>query len=75
NRREVRSAPQRRANRGRRLADDPQVEIADELPTAVRDELPGLREVRDQLTSHVADTAEQVEARLLEAANNENEED
>lgn len=54
---------------------DPQVEIADELPTAVRDELPGLPEVRDQLASHVADTAEQVEARLLEAANNENEDD
>jgi hypothetical protein len=54
---------------------DPQVEIADELPTAVRDELRGLPEVRDQLTCHVADTAEQVEARLLEAANNENEDD
>lgn len=54
---------------------DPQIEIADELPMAVRDELRGLPEVRDQLTSHVADTAEQVEARLLEAANSENEDD
>ena len=47
---------------------DPQVEIADELPTAVRDELPGLPEVRDQLTSHIADAAERVEARMLKVA-------
>jgi predicted nuclease of restriction endonuclease-like (RecB) superfamily len=46
---------------------DPHVEIADELPSAVRAELAGLPEVRDRLTSHVADTAERVEARMLEA--------
>lgn len=51
---------------------DPQVEIADELPAAVRDEFRGLPEVRDRLTSHVADTAERVEAHLLEAGSDEN---
>jgi hypothetical protein len=45
---------------------DPHVEITDELPSAVRDELAGLPEVRDRLTSHVAETTERVEARMLE---------
>lgn len=52
---------------------DPHVEITDDLPRAVRDELSGLPEVRDQLTSHVADTAERVEARMLEAGSEESE--
>jgi hypothetical protein len=54
---------------------DPQVEIADELPAAVRDEFRGLPEVRDRLISHVADTAERVEAHLLEAGSDESDGD
>lgn len=46
---------------------NPNVDIADEIPQALRAELAGLPEVRDQLAIHVADTAGQVEARLLEA--------
>lgn len=42
-----------------------EIDIADELPREVADELPGLPEVRDRLTSHVAETAERVEGRLL----------
>lgn len=41
------------------------VDIADELPSNVAAELPGLPEARDRLTSHVAETAERVEGRLL----------
>ncbi len=41
------------------------VDIADELLQALRAEFAGLPEIRDQLTSHVADTAQKVEARLL----------
>ncbi len=43
------------------------VEVADELPGDVADELPGLPEVRDRLTSHVAEAAERMEAAQLEA--------
>jgi predicted nuclease of restriction endonuclease-like (RecB) superfamily len=42
---------------------DPDVDITDELPG----DLSGLPEVRDRLTSHVAETAERVEARSLDA--------
>lgn len=44
---------------------DPRVDIADELPRDLASELPGLLEARDRLTSHVAETAERVEAQLL----------
>lgn len=44
------------------------VDISDELPRDRLTELPGLPEVRDRLTSHVAETAERVEARLLNPA-------
>lgn len=44
---------------------DPHVDIADELPRDLASELPGLLEARDRLTSHVAETAERVEAQLL----------
>lgn len=44
----------------------PDVDIADDLPLDRASELSGLPEVRDRLTSHVAETAERVEARLLE---------
>lgn len=43
----------------------PDIDIADELPRDLAIELPGLPEVRDRLTSHVAETAERVESRLL----------
>lgn len=41
------------------------VDISDELPGDAARDLPGLPEVRDRLTSHVAQTAQQVEARLI----------
>jgi len=44
---------------------DPRVDIADDIPGALRAELAGLPEVRDRLTSHVKLTAERVEARQL----------
>lgn len=44
------------------------VDIADELPRDLASDLSGLPEVRDRLASHVAETAERVEARLLESA-------
>lgn len=47
---------------------NPDVDISDELPRDRLTELPGLPEVRDRLTSHVAETAERVEARLLNPA-------
>lgn len=40
--------------------------IADQLPRDMADELPGLPEVRDRLTRHVAEVAHRVETRLLE---------
>ena len=40
----------------------PDVDIADEIPRDLAGELPGLPEVRDRLTSHVAETAERVVA-------------
>lgn len=40
---------------------DPRVDIADDIPGALRAELAGLPEVRDRLTSHVTLTAERVE--------------
>lgn len=46
---------------------NPNVDISDDLPESLRDELGDLREVRDRLASHVADAADRVEARLLEA--------
>ncbi len=46
---------------------NPDVDIADDIPGALRAELAGMPEVRDRLTSHVADTAQRVEARLLES--------
>lgn len=46
---------------------NPEVDIADDIPGALRAELAGLPEVRDRLTGHVANAAQRVEARLLEA--------
>lgn len=46
---------------------DPHVDVTDELPSTVTAELAEMRDVRDRLTSHVADTAERVEANLLDA--------
>lgn len=43
------------------------IDVTNELPGDIADQLPGLVEVRDRLTSHVSETAERVEARLLEA--------
>lgn len=43
---------------------EPQVDISDELPRELSAELGNLPEIRDRLTSHVATTAERVEARL-----------
>lgn len=40
--------------------------VADELPRDMADELSGMPEVRDRLTSHVAEAAHRVEVRLLE---------
>lgn len=44
----------------------PDIDISDELPGELEGQLPGLQEVRDRLTTHVAQTAEDVEARMLE---------
>ncbi|MDQ3632730.1 MAG: PDDEXK nuclease domain-containing protein [Actinomycetota bacterium] len=45
---------------------DPNVDVADNLPESLRDELGDLPEVRDRLTRHVADAATRVEGRMLE---------
>ena len=45
---------------------DPHVDIEDDIPRDLRSELAGMPEVRDRLTSHIADTTERHEARLLE---------
>lgn len=45
---------------------DPRVDIADEIPSQLKAELAGLPEVRDRLATHVAQTAERVEARRLQ---------
>lgn len=46
---------------------NPDVDIADELPRDLASELPWLPEARERLASHVAETAERVDARSLDA--------
>ncbi len=45
---------------------DPHVDVADDIPHGLADELRGMPEIRDQLTTHVATTAERIETRQLE---------
>lgn len=50
---------------------DPNVDISDDLPESMRDELGDLPEVRDRLTNHITDTANRVETRRLLAGDTE----
>ena len=45
---------------------DPHVDVSDDIPGELSAELAGLPEIRDWLTSHVANTAGRVEAQLIE---------